>query len=303
MERGVEVRQGSPVTGAYRERNAVVLVDGEGKRHEAQVLVGADGVNGKSRTWMGIPARKKRSLLLQADFERDESDHPFDSNLVLDFSAIKYGIPGYAWFFPSVDGEGKPVFNTGITGGSYGGAGSGSLLKRAHEAVAGLHPRIRESAPAKFRYQSYPERDFSPFQANSGSRVLFVGEQIGVNPADGEGLGICCDSAAIASASIIRALDRGDFSFKDYGPSLLQSDSLALWIASRIITACLTDRRFDILFPIILNMDGDGRDFIMNHYAKIFAGVVKGWTIYTPSLLKELSFGIGQLVSSSTRLL
>ena len=130
------------------------------------------------------------------------------------------------------------------------------------------------------------------------SRIDFLED-----PADGEGLGICCDSAAIASASIIRALDRGDFSFKDYGPGLLQSDSLALWIASRIITACLTDRRFDILFPIILNMDGDGRDFIMNHYAKIFAGVVKGWTLYTPSLLKELSFGIGQLVSSSTRLL
>jgi hypothetical protein len=41
----------------------------------------------------------------------------------------------------------------------------------------------------------------------------------------------------------------------------------------------------------------------MNHYAKIFAGVVKGRTLYSPTLLKELFFGINQLVSSSTRLL
>jgi len=303
MERGVTVRKGSPVSGAYRERNGVVLVGGNGEKYDTQVMVGADGVNGESRTWLGIAARKRPSLLLQADFDRDESDHRFDFNLLLDFSALKYGVPGYAWFFPSVDDEGNPVFNTGITGGSFGDAGSGSLLRGAHTAVAGLHPRFKGLVPRKFRYRPYPERDFSPFQANSGQRVLFVGEQIGVNPADGEGLGICADSAAIAAVSIIKALDRGDYSFRDYGLGLLKSDSLALWIASRIITACLTDRRFDVLFPLILNMNGDGREFIMDHYAKIFAGAVKGWTLYSPSLLKELAFGIGQLVSSSTRLL
>jgi flavin-dependent dehydrogenase len=303
MERGVEVSKGTPVCGAYRERNGIVLVDREGKRYEAQVLVGADGVNGESRTWLGIPARKKRSLLLQSDFERNESDHPFDSNLVLDFSAIKHGVPGYVWFFPSVDDKGRPVFNTGITGGNFGGAGSGSLLRKAHEAVASSHPRIRELAPGKFRYRPYPERHYSPFQVNAGPRVLFVGEQIGVDPADGEGLGICADSAAIAATAIVRAFDRGDYSFKDYGLGLLQSDSLALWIASKFIATCLTDRRFDILFPLILNMNGDGREFVMDHYAKIFAGDVKGWTLYSTSLLKELSLGVRQLVSSSSRLL
>ncbi|MEW6554440.1 MAG: hypothetical protein AB1384_09160 [Actinomycetota bacterium] len=83
----------------------------------------------------------------------------------------------------------------------------------------------------------------------------------------------------------------------------MQSDSLALWIAGGIITACLTDRRFDILFPLILNKNGDGHRFSMDHYASIFAGAVRGWTPYSPTLPRELSCGTGQLVSSSTRLL
>ncbi len=284
---GVEVRRGSPVSGAYRERNGVVLVGGNGERYETQVLVGADGVNGESRTWLGMPARKRRSLLLQADLERDESGHPFDSNLVLDFSAILHGVPGYAWFFPSVDAAGNPVFNTGITGGGFSGRGSGTLLKSAYEAVCRLHPRIKEVAPEKFQYRPYPEREFSPYQANAGRRVVFVGEQIGVDPITGEGLGICADSAALAATSMIRALDRGDYSFTDYRLNLLRADFFPLWIAGKVFAFCLTDRRFSILFPLILNLQDDGREFIMNHYAKIFAGILEGRSIFSTALLKE----------------
>jgi flavin-dependent dehydrogenase len=297
---GVEVSKGSPVSGTYRERNGIVLVGGDGERYEAQILVGADGVNGESRTWLGMPAKKRRSLLLQADIKRDESAHPFDSHLVLDFSAIKHGIPGYVWFFPSVDAKGNPVFNTGITGGCFNGGGSGTLLKSAYEAVSHSHARIKGLAPDKLRYRPYPEREFSPFQANAGRRVVFVGDQIGVDAITGEGLGICADSSSLAAASIIRALDRGDYSFTDYRLNLMRADFFPLWIAGKIFALCLTDQRFSVLFPLILNMEDNGREFIMNHYARIFAGTMKGKSIFSTASLKELVNGVGQLASSGT---
>ena len=296
---GVEVRKASAVIGAYRERTGIVLLDSDHKRYDTQVLVGADGVNGESRTWFGMPARKSRSLLLQTDLRRIESDHPFDSNLVLDFSAIKHGVPGYAWFFPSVDAEGNPVYNTGITGGEFNNGGSGAL-KKAFEAVSRSHPHIRGLAPGEFLYRPYPERAFSPFQANAGQRVVFVGEQVGVDTITGEGLGICADSAALAAEAVVKALDSGDFSFKDYRRNLLKADFFPLWMAGKVFAACLTDRRFSILYPLILNMDEGGREFIMNHYAKIFAGILGGKSLFSTASLRELANGIGQFASYGT---
>jgi flavin-dependent dehydrogenase len=297
--RGVEVRRGSAAVGAYRERSYMVTIDGEGNRYESQVLVGADGVNGASRTWLGMPARLNRTLLLQADLRRIESGHPFDSNLVLDFSALLHGIPGYTWFFPSVDEEGSPVFNTGITGGSFNRGGS-AALKKAYEAVCASHPLIKGLTSGEFRYKPYPERGFSPFQPNAGKRVVFVGDQVGVDAITGEGLGICADTAVLAADAVITAVDSGDFSFWDYRRRLLKADFIPLWMAGKLFAMCLTERRFSVLFPLILNLDEDGREFVMDHYARIFSGISAGWSLFTTALLKEVFNGISQLASSGT---
>jgi flavin-dependent dehydrogenase len=300
--RGVEIRKGVAITGAFRERGGIALLDANGTRHETKVLIAADGVNGQSRTWLSMPARKSRSLLLQVDFRRANSDHAFDSHLILDFSPIRCGVPGYAWFFPSVDAEGNPVFNAGITGGRFA-RGEAGTLKKAFEAVSASHQHIEGLTPGEFRYRPYPERAFSPFQANAGQRVVFVGEQLGVDAITGEGLGICADSAALAAESVIKALDSGDFSFRDYRLGLLKADFFPLWIAGIAFAACLTDRRFSILFSLILNLQGDSREFIMDHYAKIFSGVLKGKSVFSTTLMKELANGVGQLASSGTRLI
>ena len=168
----------------------------------------------------------------------------------------------------------------------------------AFEAVSSSHPYIEGIAPAKFHYRPYPERAFSPFQANAGPRVVFVGEQVGVDAITGEGLGICADTAALAAEAVEKALDSGDFSFRDYHRNLLMADFFPLWVAGAVFAAFLTDRRFSVLFPLILNMDEDGREFIMNHYARIFAGLMKGKSIFSAALLKELANGVRQLASS-----
>lgn len=292
-ECGVEVRTGVPVKGAYRERGGITLIGGDGHHYHARILVGADGVNGKSRTWLGLPARHHRRLLLQTDLRRVESDHPSHSTLIMDYSAVKYGIPGYVWVFPSVDVEGEPVFNVGITGLPYR-KGATSTLKAVFKEVMGNHPYVHGLTPAEFKYNPYPERVFSPFQANAGERVIFVGEQLGVDPMTGEGLGICADSAACAAEEILHALDSGDYSCKGYPRRLLRSGFFPLYIAGRIFTEFLTPRRFPLLLSLIADLDGEARGYILNHYCQIFSGATEPRSLYSSRLLNEVLNGIRQ---------
>jgi len=294
-ECGVEVRTGAPVKGAFRERDGVVLMGNDGSAYHARVLVAADGVNGRSRTWFGLPARHARRLLLQTDFKRIESDHVMDSSLIMDYSAVKYGISGYVWVFPSVNEEGEPVFNAGVTGLPYS-KGASSTLKTVFEQVMQNYQHVHGLTPGEFKYKSYPERVFSPLQANASEGVIFVGEQLGVDPMTGEGLGICADSAACAAEEIIYAMDTGDYSGRGYNRRLLRCGFFPLYTAGKVFTEFLTARRFPLLLNLIANSNGDGREFVLNHYCKIFAGVMEPGSLYSRQLLRELFNGIRQTV-------
>jgi len=295
-EYGVEVRTDAPVKGAYRERDGISLIGGDGCQYHARVMVCADGVNGKSRTWFGLPAHHERLLLLQTDFRRIESDHFLDSAMLMDYSAVKYGIPGYVWIFPSVNEEGEPVFNAGITGLPYKN-GVTAALKAVFEEIMRNHTHVHGLTPGEFKYKSYPERAFSPFQVNARDGIVFVGEQLGVDPMTGEGLGICADSAACAAEEIMHAMDTGDYSCKGYTYRLLRSGFFPLYAAGKVFTEFLTERRFPMLLSLIANANGDGREFILNHYCKIFAGVMEPESLWSAQLLKEILNGIRQTVS------
>ncbi|MGQ9704501.1 MAG: hypothetical protein ACUVRX_09335 [Actinomycetota bacterium] len=80
------------------------------------------------------------------------------------------------------------------------------------------------------RFRAYPERTFIPFPRFSISRVIYVGEQLGVDSLNGGGLGICADSAAAAAGSIVEALGSGDFSFRGYASELYRSPFFPLFL-------------------------------------------------------------------------
>lgn len=293
-ELGARVRTGTPVAGAFRERGGMVVVDSEGRRYHARALVCADGVNGASRTWLGMPARNERRLLLQTDLRRVESGDPLDSALVMDYSAVKHGIEGYVWVFPSVDEEGEPVFNCGITGLPYR-RGATAALKAAFEDVLRSYPLVHGLTPGPFKYKSYPERVFSPLQPNAGRRVIFVGDQLGVDHMTGEGLGICCDSARCAAEEILGAMESGDYSFRGYNLRLARSGFFPLFAAGKVFVRFLSERRFPLLLSLIANDDGRGGDFVLDHYCKIFAGISEPRSLYSVQLLRELARGLKQL--------
>ncbi len=278
--RGAEVRTRVHAKGAYRERRGVVVLDGAGSTHRAEVLVGADGVNGSSRHWFGLPHRGRKSLLLQADFPRDPDSPALRDCLMMDFSVPKYGMPGYVWFFPSLDERGEPVVNAGISGGTFGRGGY-ARLREAFYAVLRHHPEIAAMVPEGLRFRPYPEREYTPFQRVALERVLFVGEQVGVDPFTGEGLAICADSARAAAREIAAALDGGDFSFRGYARRLVAAPFFPLYFVGK--TYCLQNNHLQpsFFFDMATMRKPRGEPNVVDHYAAVFSGREEGRVFYS----------------------
>ncbi|MDI6874686.1 NAD(P)/FAD-dependent oxidoreductase [Candidatus Solincola sp.] len=276
-QRGAEVRF-TPAVGACRESRGVRVMTADGSLYRAEVLVGADGVNGRSREWFGVPRRGRKSLLLQVDLPFPAEAPDLRDRLVLDFTPPRFGIRGYAWFFPSLDEEGNRVVNAGITGGDFS-RGSARRLKECFLAVVRDHPEMA-AAVREPRFRAYPERSFTPFQRFCVPRVIYVGEQLGVDAFTGEGLGICADSAATAAGSIIEALDAGDFSFRGYAADLFRAPFFPLfligatyWPQSRWGQPCF-------LFSMSTRRPPAGGMNIIDYYSRVFSGYLPGGEIY-----------------------
>jgi flavin-dependent dehydrogenase len=282
MRRGVEVRTSTPAVGAYRERKGVVVLDREGRSHHSEVLVGADGVNGRSRTWFGIPPGARRSLLLQTDFPRDPGYEPLQDSLVLDFSPPQFEVPGYVWFFPSFGDEGEPVVNAGISGGEFQKGGY-ARLREVFTLILDRHPDIKAMAPAHIHFKGYPEREYSPIQVNARQRVIFVGEQVGVDSFTGEGLSVCAGSAAIASREIVTALDKGDFSFRGYGLKLVRTDFFPLYVIGKTYWLQSNGHQPSLFFAMATRELPPDKRNVLDYYAAVFSGRDPGSVLYTPT--------------------
>jgi flavin-dependent dehydrogenase len=281
-ERGAEVHTHTPAVGAYRESRGIMVVDRDGNTHRAEVLVGADGVNGKSRVWFGAPHKGRKSLLLQTEFPRDPGCESLDDRMLMDFSVPKFGIPGYAWFFPSLGEDGEPVVNAGISGAAFS-SGSYSLLKEAFMATAKHHPEIEAMLPPHIHFKPYPEREYFPFQSGAKERVIFVGEQLGVDPFTGEGLSVCADSASAAAREIIGALDREDFSFRSYGRKLRSAEFFPLYFVGK--TYCLQNNGVqpNFFFTMVTRQKPPGKKNVVDYYTAAFSGKEPSTVLYTPA--------------------
>ncbi|MEW6554458.1 MAG: NAD(P)/FAD-dependent oxidoreductase [Actinomycetota bacterium] len=280
-ERGVEVRTLTPVVGAYRERNRVVVLDKAGNTYRAEILVGADGVNGRSRIWFGSPHRGRKTLLLQTEFPRDPACEILQDNMLMDFSVTKRGIPGYAWFFPSLGRDGEPVVNAGISGGSFS-KGIYARMREAFLASLGNYPEIERMAPSQIHFKPYPEREFSPFQAGARERVIFVGEQIGTDPFTGEGLSFCADSADAAAREITSGLERGEFSFKGYNRRIRTAGFFPLYVVGKAY--CLQNNGIQPNFFLTMatREKPAGRWNVVDFYTRAFSGKERSEILYSP---------------------
>ncbi|MDD3718751.1 MAG: NAD(P)/FAD-dependent oxidoreductase [Actinomycetota bacterium] len=280
--RGAEVRTSTPAVGAYRERKGVAVVDRDGVVYHADVFVGADGVNGRSRTWFNLPHRGRKTLLLQTEFPRDPGYPPLRDSLMMDFSIPRFGIPGYAWFFPSLGEGGEPVVNAGISGGAFSG-GSYSRLKEAFLAILANHPEIEAMVPSDVHFKPYPEREYTPIQIGARERVLFVGEQLGTDPFTGEGLSVCADSARAAALEIDEALRAEEFAFKGYSRRIRAARFFPLYVVGK--TYCLQNDGVqpNFFFAMSTRKKSGGKRNVVDYYTSTFSGNEDSTVLYSPT--------------------
>ena len=284
-ERNVEVKTAARAIGAYRDKGGMAVIDRTHTVYHTDCIVAADGVNGRSRTWFGVPHRGRKTILLQADIPRNPDSELLQDSLMMDFSPTLFGHPGYVWFFPSVGEEGEPVVNTGISGGENGRHNI-MKLKEIFCTILERYPEIRSMAPETIRFKQYQERDFPFFQPRCQERVLFVGEQLGIDSFAGEGLSICAESAMAAAQEIIRALDCGDFSFKGYAGRLRDGDFFPLLLPGKLIWRSQFGKRPPLALPIAVWKPSEEKDSLMELYTRLFSGDLPGDFVYSYYNLK-----------------
>ncbi len=204
IERGIEVREGSPVESIRVTDGGVIVND----TIHARALVGADGVAGIVRRLTGFPRGELRAQAVELDTEGVAQDLPRDT-VVFDFATSD--LRGYAWDFPTVIG-GEPLICRGV------------YVLHDGKPHAPAEPRTRLTTYlaergldiARYRIKQFAERGFEPGARISAPRVLLVGEAAGIDIATGEGIGQAIEYGSIAGPYLAAALGDDALGFADW---------------------------------------------------------------------------------------
>ncbi len=274
-ERGVEVLTETPARGiSVNSRGA--SVETRSGTYTGRVVVGADGMNGITRKACNLTSvgRSKEYLYMTRI-----PDIEMPPDLVADFTPILFGIPGYAWFFPEETG-----LNAGITGGFPGNMG---FLKKIFFRIAekNLGERLDERG---LKFEVWPERHFSLAMAPRSERVVFVGDNLGVTPMTGEGIGICFDSARAAAREILLALGSNDYSFKNYRRRLLASDFYPTWIMENLFLQFKSPLLFHLLFLLATEKNRPVGKTFMDGYCNVFSAEEPASMLVTLRMLRSI---------------
>jgi geranylgeranyl reductase family protein len=207
---GAEFRDGIRVT-AMGEG----VVSASGERHEADVVVGADGVNGISARALGLGGNRHVGVALEGNLPNSKLRADYGGKLVLEFGVVP---GGYAWVFP----KGEHA-NFGVGGWGSQGPALRDHLRRLCEAH-GVSADDLESV----RGYRLPLR--SPASRLSCGRALLVGDAAGlIDPVSGDGMFEGFLSSLYASEAVLDLLDGRENSLDPYGDRLARRLATHLW--------------------------------------------------------------------------
>jgi flavin-dependent dehydrogenase len=203
VRRGIEVRDGVEVLDVHALHDRVRVTTSEGAL-EARAVVGADGVAGVVRKFMGLPRGRLRAQAVEVDTERTHGDLP--TAVHFDFSAPS--LKGYAWDFPTVI-DGRSMMSRGVYRVLDGERDDARQRLREHLARRGFelgHYPVRQFA----------ERGYEPGERIAAPRVLLVGEAAGIDILSGEGIAQAIQYGALAAPFVAEALRSGALGFQGW---------------------------------------------------------------------------------------
>ena len=221
---GVEVAEGSKAVGVEQTRSAVRVLT-LGDSYKAQLLVGADGVNGTVAKQVGVRTRWKSdavALCIAADIpiEEDEinrcmsfSDADHSIGLDLHFGVVERG---YGWCIPK-----KEELNIGI----------GCRMDKAanlRDRWRAFVKRVEERKGLSLdypRYTAFRVPFGPPKNAYVARRTMIVGDAAGlVSPVSGEGIFYAIKSGQLAASVACEAAEmKKPYHVMTYGSSLTKT--------------------------------------------------------------------------------
>jgi geranylgeranyl reductase family protein len=211
---GAEFRDGVRVTGVESGEGGIV-VRAEGKRYEAQLLVGADGVNGVTARALELGGNQHVGVALEGNLPASRLRADYRGKLVLEFGVVP---GGYGWVFPKGD-----HVNFGV--GGWGGEGP-ALRDHLHR-LCEAHG-VSASDLEQVRGYRLPLR--SPRSTVARGRALVVGDAAGlIDPVSGDGMFEGFLSSQYAADAALDLLAGRASTLDPYGPRLAKRLATHLW--------------------------------------------------------------------------
>lgn len=207
VKAGVKIMMNTKVVGLLKENDKITGVKAKQFEDEfdveADVVVGADGVESKVGQWGGIDTTlKPKDLETCAQYTLAGIDC---KDAYCDFYLGNEIAPGgYVWTFP----KGKDVANVGI--GILASLSEGGMAKKLLDKFIANHPELKKGEPIRFLAGAVPVS--IPVETVRDNLVLVGDAARHVDPITGGGLTHCLEGGKMAGEVIGRAVKEQDFS-------------------------------------------------------------------------------------------
>ena len=203
---GAKIMMNITATGLLKENDKIKGVKakqfGEEFDIEADIIVGADGVESKVGQWGGIQTKlKPKDLETCAQYTLSNVEC---KDAYCDFYLGKEIAPGgYIWVFP----KGKDVANVGI--GVLASLSESGMAKKLLDKFIANDPRLKNGEPLRFLAGAVPVAN--PIETVRDNLLLVGDAARHVDPITGGGITCCLEGGKIAGETIGRAIKEQQF--------------------------------------------------------------------------------------------
>jgi len=277
---GAKIMMNTQATGLLKDKDKIKGVNvkhfDEEFEIEADIVVGADGVESKIGKWAGINTTlKPEDLETCAQYTLTNIDC---KDAYCDFYLGKQIAPGgYVWVFP----KGKDVANVGI--GILASLSESGMAKKLLDNFIANEPRLQKGEPIRFLAGAVPVAN--PVETTVQNNLLIVGDAARhVDPITGGGLTHCLEGGKIAGETIGMAIEKQQF----------DQETLSVYETGWKEAFAKKIKRNYMVKEILLDMDDKTLNMLADSLKDVkfdeisTLGLVKALVLKHPTLLMKL---------------